>query len=44
MFGERIRLDGWIVLEVAGIALMLWGAILLAANPVSSPQAGRDRL
>lgn len=44
MFGERIRLDGWIVLEVAGIALMLWGAILLASNPVSSAQAGRDRL
>ena len=44
MFGERIRLDGWIVLEVAGIGLMLWGAILLAANPVSSAQAGRDRL
>ena len=44
MFGERIRLDGWIVLEVAGIGLMLWGAILLASNPVSSPQAGRDRL
>ncbi len=44
MFGERIRLDGWIVLEMAGIALMLWGAILLASNPVSSAQAGRDRL
>lgn len=44
MFGERIRLDGWIVLEVAGIGLMLWGAILLASNPVSSPQAGRNRL
>jgi hypothetical protein len=29
---------------VAGIALMLWGAILLASNPVSSAQAGRDRL
>lgn len=44
MFGERIRLDGWIALEVAGIGLMLWGAILLASNPVSSPQAGRERL
>ncbi|HEU5354933.1 MAG TPA: DMT family transporter [Actinocrinis sp.] len=44
MFGERIRLGGWIVLEVAGIGLMLWGATLLAANPVSSAQAGRDRL
>jgi drug/metabolite transporter (DMT)-like permease len=44
MFGERIRLDGWIVLEVAGIGLMLWGATLLASNPVSSPQAGRNRL
>lgn len=44
MFGERIRLDGWIALEVAGIGLMLWGAAALAANPVSSPQAGRNRL
>jgi drug/metabolite transporter (DMT)-like permease len=44
MFGERIRLSGWIVLELAGIGLMAWGATLLAANPVSSAQAGRDRL
>ena len=44
MFGERIRLSGWIVLELAGIGLMAWGATLLAANPVSSAQAGSDRL
>ncbi len=44
MFGERIRLEGWIVLEVAGIGLMLLGATLLASNPASSRQAGRDRL
>ncbi|MBS2963347.1 DMT family transporter [Actinocrinis puniceicyclus] len=44
MFGERIRLGGWIVLEAAGIGLMLWGAMRLASNSASSRQAGRTRL
>lgn len=44
MFGEQIRLGWWIVLEAAGIGLMLWGATLLASNPASSAQAGRDQL
>lgn len=44
MFGERIRLDWWILLEAVGIGLMLWGATLLASNPASSGQASRERL
>ncbi|MEV1174562.1 DMT family transporter [Nonomuraea sp. NPDC049784] len=45
MFGEPIRAGPWIVLEVAGIGLMVYGVIELARSPLiqsqSSPTSAR---
>jgi drug/metabolite transporter (DMT)-like permease len=33
MFGEEVRAGAWIVLELAGIGLIVWGSFLLSKSP-----------
>jgi hypothetical protein len=47
LFGEGVRTGWWLILEVAGAALVLYGAVHLARIPLTQvlvvPPAGPDR-
>ena len=47
LYGEEVRTGWWLIPEVMGVALILYGAVLLARIPLAqvlvSAPAGSDR-